>query len=152
MIDSFEKKLLVTPMGASPGLIYTAVSLVKPEQVVIVSSERFKSAAFEACHKGGIQSKSQIQFITMKDVFAGFNEARTIAREVEKNFVLADKILVNLTGGTTALQWVMQVVYENAKQKNMPVERIAFVDRRPALEQHENPWQVGELIEVDRLV
>ncbi|HNX77363.1 MAG TPA: hypothetical protein PKM56_16910, partial [Candidatus Rifleibacterium sp.] len=63
----------------------------------------------------------------------------------------AGSLVVNLTGGTTAMQWVMQAIYERSHAANLSVERVAFVDRRPAVEQQQTPWCLGEIVEIEKI-
>ena len=41
--------VLATPMGASVGLLFSAVSTIRPDRVVVLTSLKFKEKAIEAC-------------------------------------------------------------------------------------------------------
>jgi hypothetical protein len=50
------------------------------------------------------------------------------------------------------MQWAMQHIYENlSKNKNLQIERVAFIDRRPMVEQQNFPWVVGEIFYIDSI-
>ena len=143
--------VLTTPMGASVGLLFSAVSAIKPDRVIVLTSQKFIDKAKEACEKGGFKDYSKLHIIIIEDAFCGFNEAKRIVKEMSSFCGEAKEIKLNLTGGTTAMQWAMQALYENIKDK-YSVNRIAFVDRRPTVEQQSNPYVVGELLDVDELI
>ncbi|NLM18372.1 MAG: hypothetical protein GX221_11735 [Candidatus Riflebacteria bacterium] len=193
--DKNRTKVLITGMGASFGLLYSAIKLVEPDIVMLLTSDKFEQKAIEVKDKAGFVRKQNLKSKTssfesfiMKDVFCGFDEAdllvtRMFAHLSDKAYTEGYKepcredyesvqawkdellnvtfdqaavhnyrLFVNLTGGTTAMQWVMQAAYEKALREGFDVERIAFVDRRPTVEQQANPFVVGELIEVEKLI
>ncbi len=142
---------LITPMGASFGLLYTALKRVNANRVVVLTSEKFKDKVSEVCIKAGFDA-DKVKVLTMQDVFCGFGEAKQLSSDMISAVKGTCNCIVNLTGGTTAMQWTMQTVYEELKQKNMSVKRIAFVDRRPSVEQQSNPFVEGEFIDVESLI
>lgn len=145
-------KVLVTGMGASFGLLYSAVSLTKADVVIVVTSEKFRDKASEACQKSGFNNPDSLHTLIMQDVFCGFSETPALLKECWPLIKNAESVVVNLTGGTTAMQWVMQSVFERACNEHLPVERVAFVDRRPSVDQQQDPWHLGEIIEVEKII
>lgn len=150
-LKDINNTALLTPMGASFGLLYTALKRVKADRVVVLTSEKFKGKVSEVCAKAGFDA-DKVKVFAMQDVFCGFGEAKQLSSDMISAVEGTCNCIVNLTGGTTAMQWTMQTVYEELKQKNMPVKRIAFVDRRPSVEQQSNPFVEGELIDVESLI
>lgn len=142
---------LITPMGASVGLLFTALRKVTTDKVVVLTSEKFKGKVSEVCAKAGFDA-DKVKVFAMQDVFCGFGEAKQLSSDMISAVKGTCNCIVNLTGGTTAMQWTMQTVYEELKQKNKSVKRIAFVDRRPSVEQQNNPYVEGELIDVESLI
>ncbi len=149
--ESDGKKVLITGMGASFGLLYSAVRLVQPDTVVVVTSSKFREKSIEACKMADFVSDEDLHIVEMQDVFCGFNETSTIIDFVWPKIQHAGSLVVNLTGGTTAMQWVMQAIYERSHAANLSVERVAFVDRRPAVEQQQTPWCLGEIVEIEKI-
>jgi hypothetical protein len=141
------KTVLISPLGASKGLLYTALQLTKPMLVVVLTSKEFSVSAEEILEKTAHKEK---QILTMKDVFTGFNEADSLVSEVKALCCSSDLITINLTGGTTAMQWIMQAIYETLNSENFRVKRVAFIDRRDSFEQKKNPYVIGELYEIDK--
>lgn len=144
--------VLITPMGASSGLLFTAVSLVKADSIIVLTSEKFIPKVNEACSNAGLKDMGKVHILTIKDAFCGFNEANEIYKQMADFIKNPKEININLTGGTTAMQWAMQTAYENLLKENTNVKRIAFVDRRPTVEQQSNPYVLGELLDVERLI
>ncbi|MGE5558342.1 MAG: hypothetical protein ACM3WV_06975 [Bacillota bacterium] len=56
------------------------------------------------------------------------------------------RLVVNVTGGTTALQFAAQAVY---RQHRGPKKLVAVIDRRPVAKQREEPYQMGEIFVVE---
>ena len=144
--------VLITPMGASSGLLFTAVNLVKADSVIVLTSEKFIPKVKEACSKAGLTDMSKVHILTIKDAFCGFNEAGELYKQMTEFIRNPEEININLTGGTTAMQWVMQTAYEKLLREGVNVKRIAFVDRRPTVEQQSNPYVLGELLDVEKLI
>jgi hypothetical protein len=61
----------------------------------------------------------------------------------------AGSVIVNLTGGTTALQHAVTRVGEESAELGRPTRRCALVDRRSREEQVANPWVAGEVVWLD---
>ena len=154
IINKKEKsmKILITPMGASSGLLFTAVSLVKADCIIVLTSEKFIPKVNEACSKAGLTDMSKVHILTIKDAFCGFNEANELYKQITEYIDNPEEIKINLTGGTTAMQWAMQTAYEKLLKNSINVKRIAFVDRRPSVEQQANPYVLGELLDVEFLI
>jgi hypothetical protein len=58
----------------------------------------------------------------------------------------ASEVVVNLAGGTTVMQYVVERIGAEAERLGVPVQRVAVVDRRSLDEQRANPYVVGELV------
>lgn len=143
---------LITGMGSSFGLVYSAVKHLHPDIVIVLTSEKYVAKAAEAVKKAGFYKDDQIRIVTMKDVFKGFAETSDLTNQIFDELRETSKVFVNLTGGTTAMQWVMQSAYEQAKENDFEVKRVAFVDERSTADQQTNPWVLGEMIKVDELI
>ncbi|OAT86757.1 hypothetical protein A6M21_02785 [Desulfotomaculum copahuensis] len=59
-------------------------------------------------------------------------------------------MVVNITGGTTAMQHTVQQVAALAADLGRAVRRADLVDRRLPQEQRDDPYVLGELIWLDR--
>ena len=56
--------------------------------------------------------------------------------------------IINLTGGTTALQDCVRSVADILRAQHRAVREVAVIDRRPTHDQKRSPLVVGELVEV----
>lgn len=147
-----DGRVLVSGMGSSFGLIYSAVHHIRPSSIVVITSEKYRDNALEACAKAGFVDKDRLFIMCMQDVFCGFAESPKLVEDCRPIIQNAESVVINLTGGTTAMQWVMQSIFEQARKDGLPVRRVAFVDRRPAVEQQQSPWHLGEIVEVEAVV
>lgn len=147
--ESDASKVLITGMGSSFGLLYSAIHHTKPDAVIVITSAKYRENALEASKKAGFISDSALHLVEMQDVFCGFAETPLIIKTIWPLVQNAGSLVVNLTGGTTAMQWVVQSIYERSCSEHIPVKRVAFVDRRPTIEQQKEPWHLGEIIEIE---
>ena len=64
------------------------------------------------------------------------------------NFDTLDEIILNLAGGTSFLQYVASNMADRLEKRNYSVKKVFAVDRRDFKEQKENPYVVGEVVEL----
>lgn len=140
-----EKTVLLSSLGLSRGLLYSAICRVCPDRAVIVTSEEAKSRLSEVLEKAGA-SDLNVKVLVMKDPFCGYEEYKDLVGQVARELLKAGKVVVNQTGGTTVMQFVLQKMVEELKRFDVPFEEVAFVDRRPVEEQRNNPYVLGEMV------
>ena len=142
--------VLFTPLGLAYGSLYSAVLLVRPRRVVVVTSKEAIVNLHTALDAARFYHTSfEVETHLLEDPLAGFGEGRALARFLA---VSADgHNVVNLTGGTTALQDCVRSVADILRGQNTSVREVAVVDRRHADEQRRLPLVVGELVEVQPL-
>ncbi|MDD3148967.1 MAG: hypothetical protein PHD82_16860, partial [Candidatus Riflebacteria bacterium] len=112
MKDFKSGNILVSGMGSSFGLLYSAVCHIKPGFVVVITSEKYRENARDACKRAGFVDNESLLILCMQDVFCGFAEAPFLVGECKPLLQNAESVVVNLTGGTTAMQRVMQSIFE----------------------------------------
>lgn len=139
--------LLVSPLGMSKGLLYSALMQISCQACLVIASSQSVASLNEIQDKAGYQGVFYIK--QLQDVFTGFSESETLVEECKDFLLKADQIVCNITGGTTAQQFAVQAIYEKAKELKKTVRRIALIDRRDALEQRNTPYIVGEKIELN---
>lgn len=140
--------LLVSPLGLSRGLLYSALHHIRPEVLFVISSPDAAACLDEIMEKAGWGGNRMVRL--MRDPHAGFDEVESFAKDVTPAVMQADEVVVNITGGTTAMQHIVQQVAAFAADLGRPVRRAALVDRRPPQEQRDDPYVPGELIWLDR--
>jgi len=145
--SSSGKTWLLSPLGLSPGLLYSALVLVKPQALVVVTSGDGKARLEEIIEKSGYQGEKLV--LTVDDAFICFDQGGAIAGQVIEASGPDDTWVINLTGGTTGLQYIIQRTGDQLRSQGHKVRYVAMVDRRPVLEQKENPYMVGELVYVE---
>ena len=141
-------RLAITPLGTSPGVLYTLLKKVNPNQVIIITSEKGAEKVDEVCEKAEYD-KTRIQILLVNDPFTGFEEVDDLTKVFKDDeFDNYEEITVNLTGGTSFLQYVITKCNEIIVEKNIKTKRVFTIDRRPFMEQKEKPYVVGEIVDV----
>lgn len=148
-IENETGAVLITPLGISKGLLYSALNRIRPEYVLVVTSEKGNKLLREIFDRAEFIGSRRV--IIVDDPHTGFNESARVIEKVidylEK--IPSDNIYLNLTGGTTALQYIITKVEERLKLiKQLEITKVAFVDRRTQKEQQENPYEAGEMVVV----
>ncbi len=139
---------LITPLGLSPGLLYTAVKQVKPGMLIVVTSAKARDKLYEALEEAEYSYPYHV--VLIEDVHLGFDEAQPIADHIESLLDGIQDVVVNITGGTTALQYVLQHTSDRLKA-NHRVTQVAMVDRRSPEEIKKEPYVLGELVTLKTL-
>ena len=150
-IDGSGELFLITPLGLSPGVLYSALHHVQPDRVLIITSSEASHFVPDALTRAG-RSDLKPDVVKFIDPHHGFNEARHILddhTEWHRDLILATDVVVNITGGTTAMQYAAEHLGRHLKRYGTAVRRVALVDRRDILDQRQNPYVVGELVELD---
>mgnify|MGYP001361149581 CR=1 FL=1 len=139
--------LLVSPLGLSKGLLFSALRHTNPDSLLVLTSRDAAYHIDDICARAGWVGEKLPNCI-MEDPHSGFHEADDIAESVAEYLLKADKIVLNITGGTTALQYMAQKMGAKARQMDREVEQVALVDRRSPQEQKDDPFTLGELIKL----
>jgi hypothetical protein len=147
-IPDTRGELLITPLGFSPGVLYSALLTLRPDEVIVVTSNE---AAVHIPLISGIAEfpVSAIHRQVVADAHSCFSEKGSMLAAVRRRVLAADRITINVTGGTTALQYLVETIGRVAERMGAAVRRVALLDRRPAAEQNENPYVCGELVLLD---
>lgn len=141
--------VLFSPLGLAYGSLYSAILLVRPQRLVVVTSPQAALNLHSAVDAARFyHSKFDIETHLLNDPLSGFVEGRTLARGLVGSATNNGDNVVNLTGGTTALQDCVRSVADLLRAQSCSVREVAVVDRREADEQRRVPLVVGELVEV----
>lgn len=139
--------VLFSPLGLAFGTLYSAILLTRPNRVVIVTSAEAIGGLHGALDAARFfHTAFEFETHVLGDPQAGFGEGRALARYLSKS--AGSTNIVNLTGGTTALQDCVRSVADILRREGQPVREVAAVDRRDPQEQRRDPLFVGELVEV----
>jgi hypothetical protein len=130
--------LLITSIGNSPGVLYSALLLAQPDRLLVLCSPQSESMIAEATQRAGYAGPSVR--IVVNDPYKGFGELPRIRKESEQLLFAADCVIANLTGGTTLMGLMVQQLVEAAGRFSRPSRRFALIDQRTRTEQEEQPW------------
>ncbi len=139
--------LLITPLGLSRGLLYTALKKVNPANLLVITTDSITNDIInEVMEKA--EKDIPYQVFRLKDPFNDFNSWRDLVKkESFIDLVRGKELVFNITGGTTALQYNIQKIHEYFRHNVhfIPVKSVVCIDKRPIQEQRANPYVVGEM-------
>jgi hypothetical protein len=147
-VDLLTEHLLVAPLGWRPGALYTALLRLRPSNLVVITSPEAKNGVEEAC-RAAAWTGSRPHVIEVADAHDCFGERVRVLDDVRPHLLTAGRVSVSLTGGTTAMQYLVERVAAEAARLGVPVARYAMLDRRPEDEQRREPFVVGECVCLD---
>ncbi len=139
--------LLISPLGLSPGLLYSALYQVKPSALLAVVSVQSSDLLQEVVERSG--RKAEIFTQVLNDPFQGFDEIPDLVMASQETLLGADEVICNTTGGTTAMQYAVMRLSEAASRLGRQVKWVAMVDNRSAEDQRKDPYVVGEMIDLE---
>lgn len=142
------RRVLLTSLGLSPGVVFSAVSRVAPDELLVVTSAQARERLEEALSRAG-KTELKPRVIELEDPHQGFLEIARHLGGLRRSLVEAGEVVANLTGGTTAMQYAVERLAEEARRLGVPVRRIALIDRRPPEAQRADPYVLGDLVELD---
>jgi len=140
-------RLLVTPLGKSPGVLFTALKRLLPGRVLVVTSRDTQHFVEEACRKAGFDLALVCAY-SVEDAYDCFEEGSSFVDWARQFIFEAEEVCVNVTGGTTAMQYLVERVASDAERVGVRTRRYALIDRRPFEEQQCNPYVLGQVREL----
>lgn len=143
-------RILVSPLGFSPGALYTALRRYRPDRLMVVTSREALGALEDVLQRAD-RSDISCQSLLLDDPLAGVNGlAGLVNQEVRQWLVGAQEVAGNLTGGTTLMQHAVERLVEEARRLGTEARRCFVIDRRPPEVQRAEPYVEGELLCLDR--
>ncbi|MBN2253221.1 MAG: hypothetical protein JW701_05940, partial [Kosmotogaceae bacterium] len=148
-VTPLKEKILLTPLGTSPGVLYTLIKRLNPDRVIVITSKKGEEELPEICEKAGFDH-NKIRSYLFKDPFTGFEEIQDVMKRMSSDFPIdiTSRITVNLAGGTSFLQYVTGEFAEVLESKMLDVTRVFAVDRRGIDAQKKEPYVVGDVVEL----
>ena len=139
--------VLVSPIGTRPGALYSAVEAARsrdhaPDRCLVICSENTEASAQEALDRASFTGQRDL--VRLRDPFGGVEELDTAVAERVRVLLGADRVYVNLTGGTTLMGLLADRFAQRAQQLGPQVHRFGLVDRRSPAEQAADPYQAGD--------
>ncbi|MDI6879693.1 MAG: TIGR02221 family CRISPR-associated protein [Desulfitobacteriaceae bacterium] len=150
-IESKEEKqetftrILLSPLGLSPGLLFSALRQLTPQHALVLSSKDAVGSLRQIVQHADYQGV--LQEILVHDPFTCFEHVSEVEAPIIRTLSAFSnvEIWVSITGGTTALQYLVQKVASNLKEEGYLIHELAFADRRSAEEQKRVPFVEGEM-------
>ena len=148
--DSPGGRVLVTPIGMRPGVLFSAVQACRthgdrtePVRCLVICSpetERFIAQATQRANYRGA-----VERLRFEDAFGGGSDAiRGLTQAARSHFIGVTEVLVNVTGGTTLMGLAAEELATEARSLACAVSRFGLIDRRPPAHQDADPYQAGE--------
>jgi len=148
-VTPLTEKILVTPLGTSPGVLHTLIKRLNPDRVIVITSKKGEENLPEICKRSGFD-QNKIKAYLFDDPYTGFEKVSDVIKEMISDFTIdiGSRITVNLAGGTSFLQYVTGEFSEVLKSKKLDVTKVFAVDRRDFALQKAEPYVVGEVVEL----
>ena len=146
-----RKKAVISPMGNAKGALYTILNHGKPDALVVLTSEELKDNVKEITQKADFSGN--VSVVTVKDPFEGIGEVKRVLDEISAFLKEqeVDEAIINMTGGTSLLGYIAERIGEELRHLGIPTKHIIAIDRRSRKEQDENPYVIGEVLELPKV-
>ena len=146
------RHLLLSPIGERPGVLFSAIKRAAgegspPDVCVVICSQRTEVSVPEALSRAAFSGEHFL--LRLEDPHAGIDEIKTLVKASRQYLSSADKVSVNITGGTTLMGVVAEDVAQEARKLARPVRRFALIDRRSQGEQKDSPFVEGDILWLD---
>ena len=147
-------KLLICPIGLTPGVLYSAIARTTPHRVVVVCSEQSGEWIDEAVAqaKASVSGELQVELmrLQMRDIHRGVGEFHDLVNTAAQWLYDADEIAACLTGGTTLMGVLVTRLADRASREyQRPVRQFVLIDSRLPEQQRDDPWQLGDIHYLD---
>ena len=143
-------RVLVSPIGQSPGVLFSAVKAYPssengegPTLCLIICSDETKGLIAEALQQAGYGG--EVATLLLKDALAfEKKEFKRLVKKARQHLIGADEVAVNVTGGTTVMGLLADRLASEARRFARPTRRFGLIDRRTRTEQSTDPYRAGE--------
>lgn len=137
---------VVSSLGLTEGALYTILNHYNPNLLIVVTSKEGAKILPSILEK--TQFKGECHVVNVEDPYTGKEEIARVSKEVTGYLENTRKVVINLTGGTTLLNYMLLKVGDEARH-GKTIKTVLAVDKRPYEEQKVNPYVVGEVVELD---
>ncbi len=141
-------RVLVSPMGKRPGVLFSALHACRatgqaePASCLVICSQETEGLIAEATEHADYEGA--IVTLRLEDPFGGRPEIERLVKAARPPLLGADEVLVNVTGGTTLMGLAAEALADAARKLARPVRRFGLIDRRRPEHQEADPFQTGE--------
>ena len=150
--ESSGGRVLVSPIGRRPGVLFSALQSCQadggaPTLCLVICSRETEGSIEEAARRA--EYTGAIEQLRLDDPHGGRTEIERLAKKARRRLIGADRVLVNVTGGTTLMGFAAEELAKAARRLACPVRRFGLIDRRPPQQQDAEPYRTGELFWLD---
>ncbi len=141
-------RLLICPIGLTPGVLFSAVTHVQPDRILVIASGQSANFINEAMKQA--KSTVKIQIMLMDDIHTGIDEFDKLVAESSLMLFEADEIHANFTGGTSLMgALVNRLVARSRREYQRVVREFVLIDKRTPQAQRDHPWELGDIYYLD---
>lgn len=137
---------VVSSLGLTEGALYTILNHYNPNLLIVVTSKEGAKILPSILEK--TQFKGECHVVNVEDPYTGKEEIARVSKEVTGYLENTRKVVINLTGGTTLLNYMLLKVGDEARH-GKTIKTVLAVDKRSYEEQKVNPYADGEVVELD---
>jgi len=121
--------LLVTPLGKSPDVLGAALDESRPraDRLLVVTSRECAAAISDQV--AGRLASDAVECLFFDDPTGGITELEEVERSAERLVARAERVRVNLTGGTTLLGLAVERIARQAERLALPLRRFVLLQR-----------------------
>ncbi len=141
------RQLLVAALGRSPGSLFTALRHVRPDELVLVASQETIARLPEVLERAGFPGLP-VRDLVVEDGLRDFRAVPELVEGLGETLGAAGRVVVCLTGGSTLLQYAVELVAHRARSLGAAVQAVATVDIRLPEDQRTDPYRMGEVYDV----
>jgi hypothetical protein len=148
------RRVLVSPIGMQRGVLFSALHACReaegePDVCLVVCSDETKGLIADAVEHA--KFTGEVRHLVLDDPFGGSgHDIKCLTTQAREHFIGVDRVLVNVTGGTTLMGIAVEELANAARSLACPVRRFGLIDRRSPGQQGADPYRVGEPFWLDR--
>lgn len=137
------EKLLISPLGQSPGVLFNALREVQPTRCIVICSKETEAGIQPAIDQAGYSGP--VIPLIMTDPYSGAREINGLIDRAFYELIRANEVVANLTGGTTLMSVVVQRLIREALKFGKESKELVLIDKRSWEEKIEDPWFTSEV-------
>ena len=143
-LNSIHSRLLITPVGKSAGTLYSALKHTEPDYCIAITSKESVDLARQACREASFDEE-KTRYITLKDPYEGYDELDEVRAQCLPDLHQAERVLFNLTGGTTLMGVIVHSMIREARRAGISSRTCVLIDKRSPQEQQDNPFVKSDI-------
>jgi CRISPR-associated DxTHG motif protein len=134
--------VLVSPLGKSPGVLAGALDCCDPsaDRLLVVTSQELVDQGQVSQALGGRLTADRLTVLALQDARGGVAELQNLVKQSKAVVAGAERVRVNLTGGTTLIGLAVEQVALAAQRLEIPVRRFVLIEPEHPGERSRHAW------------